>query len=139
MEVPAIPGGRTEEPLDLGNLTVAMHNPPLHAGDTAPLFEAKSLDGKDVRLSDYRGRFVLLSFWQPVSHPELDRLKDLYKTYGGTGKLQIIGLGDSDTLEEVKKHVAEHQIEWPEVYFGANAMRASPLSTAFPACPTFCS
>ena len=77
IEAPAIPGGRTDEPFDLGNLTLAMHNPALHVGDMAPLFEAKTLDGKDIRLADYRGKFVLLSFWQPVSHPELDRLREV--------------------------------------------------------------
>ena len=95
-----------------------MHNPPLHVGDMAPLFEAKTLDGKDIRLADYRGKFVLLSFWQPVSHPELDRLRELHKTYGDAGKLAIIDFGGWDTLEEVRKYVAEHQMEWPEIYFG---------------------
>jgi peroxiredoxin len=121
VEIPAVPGGRTDEPFDLGGLTVKMKKPALHAGDAAPLFEATTLDGKEIRLADYRGRFVLLSFWHPVSHPELDRLKELHKTYGGTGRLQIIGLGGWDTREEVRNYVAEHQIEWPEIYFGANA------------------
>jgi len=119
VEVPPMTQAYTDEPLDLGNLTMGMHNPPLHVGDVAPLFEAKTLDGKDVRLADCRGRFVLLSFWQPASHPELDHLKELYKTYSGAGQLAIIGLGGWDTLEEVGKYVAEHQIEWPEIYFGA--------------------
>jgi beta-lactamase regulating signal transducer with metallopeptidase domain/peroxiredoxin len=135
IEVLTIPGGRSEEPLDLGNLTVSMHNPPLHAGDTAPLFEAKTLDGKELRLIDYRGKFVLLSFWQPVSNPELDRLKELYKTYGGTGRLQIIGLGGWDTLEEVRRYVAEHKIEWPEVYFGTNASERIAAQYGLPGVP----
>jgi hypothetical protein len=120
IEIPAIPGGRTDEPLDLGNLTVGMRSPPLHVGDMAPLFEAKSLDGKDVRLADYRGRFVLLSFWQPTFHPELDRLKELYQTYSGAGKLAIIDFAGGDALEEVKQYLAEHQTEWPEIYLGRN-------------------
>lgn len=118
VEVPAMTAAYLDEPLDLGNLTLGMNKPPLHAGDMAPLFEAKSLDGQDIRLADYRGKFVLLSFWQPQFHPELDRLKDLYQTYGSTGKLQIIGLGGWDTREEVTKYIAERQIEWPEIYFG---------------------
>jgi peroxiredoxin len=118
VEVPPMTAAYMDEPLDLGNLTLGMHKPPLHVGDMAPLFETKTLDGKDIRLADYRGKFVLLSFWQPQSHPELDRLKELHKTYGSTGKLQIIGLGGSDTLAEVERYVAEHQIEWPEIYSG---------------------
>ncbi len=117
IDVPAMTQAYTDEPLDLGELTLTMHKP-LHVGDVAPPFGAKTLDGKDINLADYRGKFVLLSFWQPEYHPELDRLKELYKTYGGTGKLQIIGLGGGDTPEEIKKYITEHKIEWPEVYFG---------------------
>lgn len=117
-QVPAMMQTYTEEPLNLGELTLSMRNPPLHVGDTAPLFEARTLDGKDIRLADYRGRFVLLAFWSPVFHPELARLKELHATYGGTGRLQIIGLGGTDTLGEVGKYAEEQQIEWPEVYFG---------------------
>lgn len=117
VEVPEIPGGRSDEPLDLGDLVLRMNEPPLKVGDAAPLFEAKTLDGRDIRLADYRGRFVLLSFWQPVHNAELDRLKALYKTYGAD-RLQIIGLGGNDTREEVESFVREHQIEWPEIYVG---------------------
>ena len=117
IEVPPMDEAYSDEPLDVGDLVLKLRTP-LHTGDMAPLFEAKTLDGKEIRLADYRGRFVLLSFWHPASHPELDRLKKLHATYGATGQLQILGLGGSDTLDEVKKFVAEHDIEWPQVYFG---------------------
>jgi beta-lactamase regulating signal transducer with metallopeptidase domain/peroxiredoxin/protocatechuate 3,4-dioxygenase beta subunit len=117
VEVPEMADAYRDEPLDLGELVVQMRAP-LHVGDTAPLFEAETLDGNDVRLADYRGRFVLLSFWHPASRPELDRLKELHKTYRDSGKLQIIGLGGSDRLDEVKKFVTENKIDWPQIYFG---------------------
>jgi len=119
MEVPPMNRAYTDEPLDLGDLTLKMRRP-LHVGDMAPLFETKTLDGKDVRLSDYRGRFVLLSFWQPSFHPEVERLRELYQTYGRTGELAIIDFGGWDTLQEVQKYIAEHTIEWPEIYLGEN-------------------
>jgi hypothetical protein len=118
VEVPAMTQAVSNEPLDLGNLTLYINQPPLHVGDMAPLFEAKALDGNDVRLIDYRGKFVLLSFWQPVSNIELDRLKELHGTLSGSGRFQIIGLGGFDTLTEVRRYVAEHKIEWPEVFVG---------------------
>jgi hypothetical protein len=133
--VPPMTVTYTDEPLDLGNLPLAMNKPPLHVGNMAPPFEAKTLDGKDIRLIDYRGKFVLLNFWQPTFHPELDRLKELHKTYGGTGKLQIIGLGGSDMLEEVTKYVAEHQIEWPEIYFGKKGDEGITGQYALPGLP----
>jgi peroxiredoxin len=120
IETPPIPGGRSDEPLDLGDLVLRMNEPPLKAGEMAPLFEAKTVDANDVRLVDYRGRFVLLSFWEPAFNPELDRLKGLFETYSRAGKLQIIGLGGNDTREEVESFIREHKIAWPEVYLGEN-------------------
>ncbi len=117
IEVPEIPGGRSDEPLDLSKLELTMHNP-LRVGDIAPLFEAKTINGENLRLIDYRGKFVLLSFWQPVFHPELQQLKELYDTYSSKGRLEIIGLGGSDTLEEVKNYVKENTIPWPQIYTG---------------------
>jgi hypothetical protein len=32
--------------------------------------------------------------------------------------LAIIEFAGNDTLQEVQKYIAEHQIEWPEIYFG---------------------
>jgi len=117
IEVPQMPGGRSDEPLDLGELELTMHDP-LRVGDVAPLFEAKTLDGKDIKLIDYRGKFVLLSFWQPVSHPERQRLQELYDAYNPDGRLAIIGLGGHDTLEEVRKYVEENHIPWPQIFTG---------------------
>ncbi|UCC99225.1 MAG: redoxin domain-containing protein [Phycisphaerales bacterium] len=115
IQVPQVPGGRSDEPLDLGQLELVMHDP-LRVGDMAPLFEAKTLDDKSLKLIDYRGKFVLLSFWQPVSHPEIERLRELYDAYSLDGRLQIIGLGGHDTLEEVEKYVQENPIPWPQIF-----------------------
>ena len=117
IEVPPMDEAYSDEPLDVGDLVLTLRKP-LHTVDMTPLFEARTLDGEAIRLADYRGRFVLLNIWSPVFNPELDRLKELHAAYGPTGQLQVIGLAGTDTLEEVKKYVEEHAIEWPEIYFG---------------------
>jgi len=134
IEIPEMTEAYRDEPLDLGELTLRMNNP-LHVGDTAPQFEAQTLDGKPIRLADYRGKFVLLNFWQPASHPELDRLKQLHADYGDPGKLQIIGLGGSDTLKEVQDYTVERKIEWPEIYFGEQWDQGIAKQYALPGLP----
>jgi peroxiredoxin len=121
LDVPQMPGGRSDEPLDLGELVLTMHDEPLRVGDTAPLFEAKTLDGDDLKLIDYRGKYVLLSFWQPVFHPEIEQLRQFYDAHHPGGRLEIIGLGGHDTLEEVKKYVEEKEILWPQIFTGEDS------------------
>jgi peroxiredoxin len=115
IEVPAMTETYTDRPLDLGILTLDVYG----VGDLAPLFEAKAVDGKLIRLIDYRGKFVLLRFW--TADPDfqwfsaLDRYQELHETYGRKGVLQIIGVNQVESLNTVKKYVAEHKIEWPEI------------------------
>ncbi|MCC7293806.1 MAG: redoxin domain-containing protein [Phycisphaerales bacterium] len=44
-------------------LTGGCTAPAIRVGDRAPDFQLTALDGKTVKLSDFRGQPVLLSFW----------------------------------------------------------------------------
>ncbi len=63
---------------------------PLPLGEEAPDFELSTLDGKRVKLSDYRGKPVLLYFWETWDDesrdwmPEILKLEALYKSQGLT-------------------------------------------------------
>ncbi len=58
-------------------------------GASAPDFTLPSLDGKQVRLSDYKGnRVVLIDFWSTTCDPcmiEMPHLVDLYKQHKDRG------------------------------------------------------
>ena len=52
----------------------------LEIGTTAPDFQLKTLDGKDVRLSDYQGRVILLKIattWCPTCKQATEEICDL--------------------------------------------------------------
>ena len=94
--------------------TAVIGNPePLQANDAkgkqAPDFTLQDLDGKPVKLSDFRGKAVLLNFWATFCGPckvEMPWLVELQKQYGPQG-LEIVGvaLDDSgkDTIQKYAK------------------------------------
>jgi thiol-disulfide isomerase/thioredoxin len=96
------------------------HGAPVLVGDvrgiTAPNFELATLDGQRVKLSDYRGKAVLLNFWATWCGPckiETPWLVQLQNQYGPQG-LQIIGVeaGD-DGKEDIEKFVKDMGINYP--------------------------
>ncbi len=66
----------------------------LAAGDTAPNFVAQTLDGADLKLSDLRGKLVLIDFWATWSAASVSRinaLKEVHATFAGGG-LAVISM-----------------------------------------------
>jgi len=85
-------------------------------GHPAPDFELTDLSGKTVRLSDLRGKAVLLNFWAtwcPPCKVEIPWFIDLQKQYGAQG-LQIVGVSMDDAKPAaVAKFTQEMGINYP--------------------------
>jgi cytochrome c biogenesis protein CcmG/thiol:disulfide interchange protein DsbE len=84
---------------------------------SAPDFTRPSLDGKTIRLSDHRGKLVLLNFWATWCGPciaEIPRFSAWQTKYGPQG-LQIIGVSMDDDPAPVQKFMRKQQLTYPIV------------------------
>lgn len=115
-----IPDGPADVPFDTGTHEIQIRRQ-LRIGQIAPPFEAKALDGKAIKLEDYRGKFVLIDFgakWSSSSVTEIQTLKSLYDSYGKDGRLVIIGLSVDYQEQTAQETVKQNGIPWPECYLG---------------------
>ena len=92
-------------------------SPSAAVSDSAPDFELPELDGKNLRLSSYRNKVVLLDFWatwcDPCREetPNLVRLQQKYADHG----LQIIGVSMDDSPEPVRVFYQKFYMNYPVV------------------------
>src|ERR1051325_7692253 len=84
----------------------------------APAWTLKDVNGASVRLSDFKGKVVILDFWAtwcPPCRMEIAGFIDLQKRYGGQG-LQIVGVSlDQQGRSVVKPFKANAGINYPVV------------------------
>ena len=90
----------------------------------APDFTLESLDGKNLRLSDLRGKAVLLNFWATWCGPckiETPWLVELQNQYGSQG-LQVVGIAMDDSgKEDIAKFAKDMGMNYP-VLLGQEAV-----------------
>ncbi|GAC1449808.1 MAG: hypothetical protein NVSMB9_33870 [Isosphaeraceae bacterium] len=96
----------------------------VEVGDPAPPLAAKTLDGKSLKLEDYRGRYVLLDYWATWCTPcvaELPDLKEVHAAFGNDKRFVMIGLSLDEETDAPRKFVTERGIPWVQVSLGSGS------------------
>lgn len=108
----ALPDNRVDESLD--------EKSGLNPGEQAPDFELTTLDGKQVKLSDYKGQKVLLNFWAswcPPCKKEMPYMEEYYNDQAEEDNVAILAVNmttlERGQKEKVPKFVDEHGLTFP--------------------------
>jgi peroxiredoxin Q/BCP len=84
----------------------------LAVNDPAPDFTLKDGNGAEWRLSDHRGKVVVLLFYPgdetPVCTRQMCSVRDRWKDYQATGA-EVVGIS-SDSIESHKKFAEHHEL-----------------------------
>lgn len=87
--------------------------------DKAPDFTLKSVDGKTIKLSDYKGKVVIIDFWATWCPPCRKGIPDLISIQKEfKDKVVIIGisLDREKTIKDVPGFAKDYGINYPIVY-----------------------
>ena len=94
-------------------------------GRMAPDIRFVNLDGDTLRLSDFKGKKVMVHFWSSLCKPcleDLSAVREFHRTFGSKN-WQIIGLTTETDLVEVQQAALKHRMDWMVGMAGPEARR----------------
>jgi hypothetical protein len=118
--VPDEKNAKVNAPFDIGAIEMGIQ-PRLRIGRTVPSFEGKTSDGKTIKLSDYRGKMVVLHFWGTslgYNTTELTALKEIHASYGNSGKVVILGCNLDANAKNAEQFARGQGLTWTQIYLG---------------------
>lgn len=111
-------------------------NNSVQPGKPAPDFELYTLDGQKVRLSDYKGRRVIVNFWAtwcPPCREEMPDMQKFYERYKDAGiEILAVNLLESGSKEETGAFIKEFDIQFPVLLDEKGQVSSVYKATAIP-------
>jgi peroxiredoxin len=109
------PGANPPGPFGPGpNVPAQQSQPAVRVGQAVPEIEGKDLDGKAMKLSDFRGKVVVLDFWGdwcPFCKTSYARQRELLRRMQGRSFV-LLGVNCDDTAEQARQVVQKQRLDW---------------------------
>ena len=106
--------------IDLGRIEVEASLGP-QPGEPVPDFEYKLVDGSTARLSDLRGKYVLMDFWATWCTPCLAKLPDverIHRTNLSSGRFAVVGMNLDKDESTARKFLKSRDLSWQQGLLG---------------------
>lgn len=99
-----------------------------YAYNPAPDFSVTDAQGNKIRLSDMKGKPVVLNFWATWCYyctVEMPDFEEMYKKYGEDVQFMMVNLTDGkrETVDGAKKYISDKGYTFP-VYFDTDSKAA---------------
>jgi peroxiredoxin len=96
----------------------------LAVGAPAPDFSAIATDGRVIRLSNLRGKVVVLDFWAtwcPPCRVMIPHERELVKKRAGK-PFVFLGISADEDLDELRQVMTTERITWPTIHAGGSPL-----------------
>ena len=115
-----IPEKLADKQFDVGELTAEpLFNLPV--GKAVPDPRLKTLDGKPLKLSDFRGKVVLLDFWATWCGPclgDTPELKAVHEAFGKDDRFVLVSLSLDPDPQPAIDYVKKNELNWVHGFLG---------------------
>ena len=98
--------------------TTSIGAAPTLLGKDAPDFVLKATDGRNLRMSEFRGQVVMVNFWarwagdSRQEMPALDRINTTYSRAG----LVVLGVSVDEDLDRARAFAAAMKVSYPMMF-----------------------
>ena len=105
---------------DTGKVTAADTDPGESDKTTAPDFTVLDAEGKEVKLSDYIGKPIVLNFWATWCHYCKEEMPDFNEAYKNHPDIRFLMVnvtdGANETIEGAKKYISDNGFEFTVLF-----------------------
>lgn len=88
----------------------------LRTGGTPYEIEVDSLQGGKIKLSELKGKVVLIDFWATWCGPCKEEMPNVIKTYEEFNPkgLEIVGISLDNKIQDAKQYIKDKKMNWPQ-------------------------